>query len=136
MGKITWRKFWRRQYGKECCNNERISVSTRWSKLPRYRTMFVIFAIEIWRSNHLSQHATSIIGYHIRQTFTTRLLFLEQMYAICVKEKPKKICNLRWRVNRFAENINEKALRKMVRHIKKRAALCIDSLGGHFEELL
>ena len=40
----------------------------------------------------------------------------------------KNICDLRRRVNRFAENIDEEALRKMVRHNRKRAALSIDSL--------
>ena len=46
------------------------------------------------------------------------------------------ICDLRWGVNRFAENTDEEALRKMVRHNRKRAALYIDSLGGHIEQLL
>ena len=51
-----------------CCNNERILVSTRWSKLPRYRTMFVIFCdrnLEI----ESSLATRNIIGHHIRQTF-------------------------------------------------------------------
>ena len=37
---------------------------------------------------------------------------------------------------KFAENIDEEALREMVRHDRKRAALCIGSLGGHFGQLL
>ena len=52
------------------------------------------------------------------------------------KEKPKNVCELRRRVNRFAENIDEEALRKVVQHNRKRAALCIDSLSSHFEQLL
>ena len=58
------------------------NVSTRWSKLPRYRTMFVIFAIEIRRSNHLSQHVTSLATIFARP-FTTGPFFLEPMHAIC-----------------------------------------------------
>ena len=52
------------------------------------------------------------------------------------KEKPKNICDLRRRVNRFSENIDEEVLRKMVRHNRKRAVHCIDSLGSHFQQLL
>ena len=52
------------------------------------------------------------------------------------KEKPKNMCDLRQCINRFAENIDEEALRKMVPHNRKRTALCIDSLGGNFEQLL
>ena len=47
----------------ECCNKERILVSTRWTKLLRYRTMFIIFAIES------SLTTRNNIGHHIRQTF-------------------------------------------------------------------
>ena len=65
-----------------CCNNQKILVSTRWSKLPCYRTMFVIFTFEIWSLNHLSQYATSLATIFARR-FTTGLLFLEPMYAIC-----------------------------------------------------
>ena len=42
------------------------------------------------------------------------------------------ICDLRRRVSRFAENIDEEALREMVLHNRKRAALCIDSPGQWF----
>ena len=120
-----------------CCNKERILVSTRWSKLPRYRTMFVIFAIEIWRSNRFSKHATSLATIFAR-SFTSGLFSLEPMYAMyaILLEKPKYMCDLCRRVNRFAENIDEEALREMVRRNRKRAALCIDSLGGHFKQLL
>ena len=111
-----------------CCNKERTLVSTRWSTLPRFCTMFVIFAIEIWRSNHLSQHATSLATIFARP-FTTGLFFLEPMYAICEEGESQNMCDLRRRVNRFAENIDEEALREMVRHTRKRAALCTDSLG-------
>ena len=62
--------------------------------------------------------------------------FWSQCTQYVKKEKPKNICDLRRRVNRFAENIDEEALRKMVWHNRKRAAPCIDSLGGHLEQLL
>ena len=65
-----------------CCNKERILVSTGWSKQPRYRTMFVTLAIGIWSSNHISQHAKSLVTIFARP-FTTGLFFLEPMYAIC-----------------------------------------------------
>ena len=62
LGSLLGEIFERHSMAKRqaCCNKERILVSTRWSKLPRYRTMFVIVAIEIRKSNHLSQHATSL----------------------------------------------------------------------------
>ena len=44
--------------------------------------MFVILAIEIWRSTHLSQHATSLATLFTKP-FTTGPFFLEPMYAIC-----------------------------------------------------
>ena len=46
------------------------------------------------------------------------------------------MCDFRRRINRFAENIDKEALRKLVRHKRKQAALSIDSLGGCFEQLL
>ena len=74
MGKFTWKKLsgklQRHSIAKRqaCCNKERMLASTRWSKLPRYRTMFAIFAIEIWRSNHISQHI-ALLATIFRQTF-------------------------------------------------------------------
>ena len=103
-----------------CCNNEKILVSTRWSKLSRYRTMFVIFAIEIWRSNHLSQHAKSLATI-FAIPLSTGLFSFEPMTQYVKKEKPENMCDLCRRVNRFAENIDEEALIKMVRHNKKRS---------------
>ena len=72
-----------------CCNEERILVSTRWSKLSRYLAIFVIFTIEIWRSNHLSQRATSLATIFARP-FTTGLFFLEPMYAICEEREAQE----------------------------------------------
>ena len=51
------------------------------------------------------------------------------MYAICEEgEAHENICDLNRRVNRFAENIDEEALRIMVRHNIKQAALYTDLL--------
>ena len=68
-GNLPWESFEGHSMAKRqaCCVKERILVSTRWSKLPHYRTMFVIFAIETWKLNHLATR--NIIGLHIRQTF-------------------------------------------------------------------
>ena len=81
----------------------------------------------------------NIIGHHIRRTFHHWIFLFEANFKFTQyvkKQKPRNICDLRWRVNRFAENIDEEASRKMVRLNRKRAVLCIDSVGGHFEELL
>ena len=120
---------------KACCNKEIILVSTKWSKLPRYRTMFVIFTMEICRLNHLSQHATSFASIFARP-FTTGLFFSEPMYAICEERKAQKPMWSPSARQQICENIDEEVLRKMKRHNRKRAALCIDSLDCHFEQLL
>ena len=88
--------------------------------------MLVIFPNEIWKSNHLSHWPP----------YSSDLSPLDQCTQYVKKQKPKNICDLRRRVNEFAENIDEEPLRKMVRHNRERAALCVDSLGGHFVLLL
>ena len=126
MRKFTWRNFkhfatrkeyWFQQDGTSC------HVTAQC--LSFLRSKFgdrITFAIR------------NIIGHNIRQTF--HHWFWSQCTQYVNKEKPKNICDLRRRVNEFAENIDEEALRKMVRHNRERAALCIDSLGGHFVQLL
>ena len=109
------------------CNKEIILASRRWSKLPRYRTMFVILAIEIRRSNHLSQHATSLASTFARPP-SLDYYFLSQCTQY-VKEKPNNMCDLRRRVNRFSESIDEEIFRKMVRYNSKMSCC-------HFEQLL
>ena len=84
------------------------------------------------RSNHLSQHATLLATIFARP-FTTGLFFLEPMYAICEKgETQEHVGSPLAR----QQNIDEEVLRKMVRHNRKRAVHCIDSLGSHFQQLL
>ena len=51
-----------------CYNKERTLVSTRWSKLPRYSIMFVIFCDRILEIEPFLA-TRNIIGHHIRQTF-------------------------------------------------------------------
>ena len=104
-----------------CCDEERILVSKGWSKLPRYRTMLVTFAVESSLARNTQHH---------RPPYSPNLPPLDYSFWIkCMqyvkKKKPMNICDLRRRVNRFAENIDEKALRKMVRHNRKRAALLL-----------
>ena len=74
---------------KHVATRKKILASTRWIKLPRYRTMFIIIAIEIWRLNHISQNATSLATIFARP-FTTRLFFLEPMHAIYEEGKAQE----------------------------------------------
>ena len=50
--------------------------------------------------------------------------------------KPNTIEDLKNRVEDFAAGIPEEQLRKMVRHTRKRALLCVQEEGGHFEHKL
>ena len=49
---------------------------------------------------------------------------------------PKTIEDLKKSVEEFASVIPEEQLRKMVRHTRKRALLCVQERGGHFEHIL
>ena len=73
----------------------------------------------------------NIIGHHIRQTFHHFTIIFGA--NVCMS---KNICDPVGASTKLLENIDEEALRKMVEHNRKRAALCIDTLYGHFEQLL
>jgi hypothetical protein len=50
--------------------------------------------------------------------------------------EPRTIPELQRSVEEFASSVGEDQLRRMARHTIKRAALCIQGNGGHFEHLL
>ena len=53
-----------------------------------------------------------------------------------VKSEPKTIQDLKKVVQDFATGISEELLRKMARHTRRRAELCVAERGGYFEHLL
>lgn len=52
------------------------------------------------------------------------------------QHNPTTIGELKLSVENFANNIEPEIIRKMARNTRKRAALCIQADGGHFEHLL
>ena len=98
-----------------CCNKGIILVSTRWSKLPRYRTMFLIFTIEIFTiatrniiGHHICQtfyHWTIIFGANVRNTWRRRSL-RTYVISVCASTdlqwngaaQQKTSCSLYWAV--------------------------------------
>ena len=59
-----------------------------------------------------------------------------QALAHVVRCKPKTIDELKIIVNDFTVNLGEEKIRSMARHTRKRAELCCQVRGGHFEHLL
>ena len=56
--------------------------------------------------------------------------------AHVVRCQPKTIDELKAIVNDFAVNLGEEKIRSMARHTRKRAELCCQVRGGHFEHLM
>ena len=52
------------------------------------------------------------------------------------KDKPESIEELTNSVEEFFANCDEDIVRKIVANILKRAKLCVQEKGGHFEHLL
>ena len=59
-----------------------------------------------------------------------------QAMAHVVRCQPKTIDELKAIVNDFAVNMGEEKIRSMARHTRKRAELCCQVRGGHFEHLM
>ena len=59
-----------------------------------------------------------------------------QALAHVVRCQPKTIDELKAIVNDFAVNLGEEKIRSMARHTRKRAELCCQVRGGHFEHLM
>ena len=62
--------------------------------------------------------------------------FWSQAMAHIIRCEPCSLSELKTIVEDFADNMSEEDIRKMVRHTKKRAELCRDHFGGHFEHML
>ena len=52
------------------------------------------------------------------------------------KQQPHTLQHLKRQVELFASEVAEQQLRSMARHVRKRAALCVQEKGSHFEHLL
>ena len=52
------------------------------------------------------------------------------------KTKPQTIRDMKRDVESFAENLGETAIRKMARHARKRALVCVADGGRHFEHTM
>ena len=53
-----------------------------------------------------------------------------------VRLEPSTVAELKTVVEDFVVNMSEEEVWKMVRNTKKRAELCGDNFGGHFQHLL
>ena len=62
--------------------------------------------------------------------------FWGQAMAKVWKEKPKTIQELKNVVENFFSSLDSDFIKKCVLNIKKRAELCLQEDGGHFEHLL
>ena len=62
--------------------------------------------------------------------------FLSQAMAHMVRCEPSTLQELTEVVEDFAINSDPEKTRAMARHTHKRAQLCIDQAGGHFQHLL
>ena len=62
--------------------------------------------------------------------------FWNQVMINVKKRQPSNIEELKNIVEEFASGVSEEFLRKIARHTRKRAALCVQEQGGHFEHLL
>jgi hypothetical protein len=62
--------------------------------------------------------------------------FWSQALDHVTKTEPKTIQELKTVVENFATDISEEQLRKMARHTRRRAELCVAERGGYFEHLL
>ena len=58
----------------------------------------------------------------------------------CLIPTPNKKNTVTWslkeRVEKFARSLTEEQLRRMARHTRRRAELCVAADGGYFEHLL
>ena len=61
--------------------------------------------------------------------------FWGQALAHVIRCQPNTIEELKSIVEDFANSISKDKLIKMARHTRKRAELCIEANGGHFEHL-
>ena len=62
--------------------------------------------------------------------------FWSQAQSIVYKKKPETIEELTWIVEEFFGNLDEENIRKTVANLLKRAQLCVQERGGHFEHKL
>ena len=56
--------------------------------------------------------------------------------AHVVRCEPQTITQLKTVVEDFTQNMDEASLRKVARHLRRRAELCQSVRGGHFKHLL
>lgn len=59
--------------------------------------------------------------------------FWSQAMLYINKNKPRTIAEMKTTVEEFTANLGEDAIRKMARHVRKRALACVASEGRHFE---
>lgn len=62
--------------------------------------------------------------------------FWNQAMVHVRKSQPRTLEELKKQVETFASQVPEEQLRKMARHVRKRATLCVQEGGSHFEHLL
>lgn len=62
--------------------------------------------------------------------------FWSQAHDRVVEAEPRTLQDLKTVVEEFSENMCEADLRKMARHTRRRAELCLAERGGYFEHLL
>ena len=59
-----------------------------------------------------------------------------QAQAYVYKKKPQTLTQLKKVVEEFNSSLTEKEIRAMLQNMIKRAHLCLEANGGHFEHLL
>ena len=62
--------------------------------------------------------------------------FWSQAMSHVVRCQPTTLQELKEVVEDFASNFDPVKARSMARHTRKRAQLCVDQAGGHFEHLV
>ena len=84
MGKFTWRKLWRTQYGKTSSMLQQ-GKNIGFNKMEQAATLphkvRHICDLNLKIESSLATH--NIIGHHIRQTYHHWTILFEPMYAIC-----------------------------------------------------
>ena len=100
-------------------------VPAGWNQLPRDGRMPRVSAIKIWRKNNFTPDSSPLVSYS-----------LDFPIGHVIRCEPSTIAEFKTVVEDLAVNMSGEEGRKMVRNTKKRAELCRDKHGGHFERLL
>ena len=104
-------------------------VPAEWGQLPR---MPRVSAIKIWRKNNFTPDSSPLTPL-LLDLSPLDFSFCVQAMAHFIRCERSTIAELKAAVEDFAVNMSEEEVRKKARNTRKRAELCRDNFGEHFE---